>query len=111
MKSKDYKQSKLKKQLIQKRKGGCKILKWKLSKEQVEEIEKWGYRVDPYLYSIKTRTFFNVSKLNNTLLKDLHYMKKRGKDYEVRPLKREDREILEEYGIVFRPVKYIIYLR
>lgn len=42
MKSKDYKQSKLKKQLIQKRKDGCKILKWKLSQEQVEAIENWG---------------------------------------------------------------------
>lgn len=111
MKNKNYRQSKLKKQLSQKRKEGYKILKWKLSKEQVEIIENWGYRVEVYLYSIRTRTFFNVSKINNTLLKDLHYMKKRGKDYEVRPLKREDKEILEENGVVFKPVKYIIYLR
>lgn len=57
MKNKNYRQSKLKKQLSQKRKEGYKILKWKLSKEQVEIIENWGYRVEVYLYSIRTRTF------------------------------------------------------
>ena len=110
MKNKAYRHSKLKKQLIQKREQGHKVLEWRLSKGKRIEIEELGYRVEPYLYSIKTRTFYNVSKLNNTLLKDLHYMKKRGKDYEVRPLKRGNKEVLDEYGIKYKPVTYKIYL-
>lgn len=111
MKNKCYKQSKLKKDLAQKREQGTKILIWNLSPNKRQDIEALGYRVEPYLYSIKTRTFYNVRNLKSTLLKDLHFMKKSGKDYAVRQLKRGEKAILDEYGIKYNPVKYKIYLK
>lgn len=111
MKAKCYKQSKLKKQLAEKRKQGVRVLVWSLTPIRRQEIEELGYIVEPYLFSIKTRTFQNIKNIQSTLLKDLHYMKKRGKEYEVRTLKYGEKEILEEYGIRYRPVKYKIYLR
>lgn len=111
MKNKCYKQSKLKKQLAEKRNQGVKVIIWRLTPAKKQEIEELGYLVEPYLFSIKTRTFHNIKNVSSTLLKDLHYMKKRGKEYEVRTLKRGDKETLEEYGIKYRPVKYKIYLR
>lgn len=111
MKNKCYLQSKLKKELDIKRNKGVKVLVWKLSKERKEEIENMGYRVEPYLYSIRTRMFGNIRNIKSTLLKDLHYMKKRGKDYEVRFLKKDDKKILDEMGIKYYPVKYKIYLK
>ena len=111
MKNKCYRESKLKKELAIKRSKGVKVIRRKLTPERKEYIEKLlGYRVEEYLYRIRTRTFHNVRNLECNLLKKLHYMNKNGKKEVVRPLKREDREILDEYGIKYYPLDYNIYL-
>ncbi len=111
MKAKQYQLSCLKKQLREKKKNRVKVLEWKLTEEQKEYIENVLHlKVEPYLYRIRTRTFKNISKLNYSILKDIHYMKKRGKDFEVRRLSKKDKEILDEYGISYDPVRYKIYL-
>ena len=111
MKAKQYQLSCLKKKLKEKKKNRIKVLEWKLSKEQKEYIENVLHlRVEPYLYGIRTRTFKNISKLNYNILKDIHYSKKRGKNFEVRKLSTKEKEVLDEYGIYYNPVKYKIYL-
>lgn len=109
MKNKNYHQSKLKKQLREKKAQGIKVLVWELSPEKKEDIERLGYRVEPYLYIIRTKKFSNVRE-KPTLIKELHYLNKRGKKYDVRPIKRGEAEILDENGICPRPLKYKIYL-
>jgi len=111
MKKDCYELKYLKHDLRQKREAGIKVLEWKLTAEKKEYIENLGYRVEPYLYEIKTKKFYNVRNLQSTLLKDLHYKNKRGKKGMVRALKRGDKQILDEYGIRYYPVKYRIYLR
>lgn len=110
MKNRNYREEKLRKQLQQKRREGKKVLIWDLSPNKRKQIEELGYRVEPYLYEIKTRTFYNVRALKSSLLKDLHYMHKRGKLLEVRTLKRGELETLDSYGIRYRPIRFKIYL-
>ena len=110
MKNKNYQQAILKKQLRQKKENGVKFLIWQLTPEKKEIIEQFGYYVEPYLYQITTRTFCNLKTLKSNLLKDLHYMNKRGKRFEVRKLKSKEKKILDDFGIKYKPVKYKIYL-
>lgn len=110
MKKAAYEHSKLKKDLALRRQRGIKVVIWKMSDKKKGEVEELGYRVEPYLYAIRTRTFKNIRNLNSTLLKDLHHMKKNGKDLEVRMLKHGDKEVLDKYGIKYYPIKYKIYL-
>lgn len=111
MKTKQYQLSYLKKELKEKKERRVKVLEWKLTKEQKEYIENVLHlRVEPYLYGIRTKTFKNISKLNCSILKDIHYSKKRGKNFEVRKLSAKEKEILDEYGICYNPIKYKIYL-
>lgn len=110
MKNKCYRQNKMKKQLIQMRNQGREFVVWKLNLTQKEELEKL-FRVEPFIYLIETRTFYNIQNIHSNLLKDVHYSKKRKKSYLVRPLKDREIDLLEEYGIKYRPLKYKIYLR
>lgn len=110
MKNKNYQQSKLKKQLREKKNNGVRVLIWKLTPEAKELVESFGYYVEPYIYQINTRTFSNIRLIKNRLLKDLHYMNKRGKHFECRPLRKEEKEVLDEFGIKYKAVKYKIHL-
>ena len=111
MKTKQYQLSCLKKQLKENKERRVKVLEWKLTKEQKEYIEKVLHlKVEPYLYKIRTRTFKNISELNYNILKDIHYTKKRGKNFDVRKLSPKEKEILDEYNIYYNPIKYKIYL-
>ena len=111
MKNKDYRKSKLKHQLIQKKLNGQKVLYWRISSyQQLQDIQEIGGIVEPYLYEIKTRKFYNVNKLPCTLLKDLHYLNKRGTIYEVRRLRENEKRTLDEFGIRYRPIKFKVFL-
>jgi len=110
MKNKCYQESKMKKQLIQMRKEGREYVIWKLSSIQLEELKRIGYRVEPFIYLIETRTFYDIRSVRSTLLKDIHYAKKRKKYNMVRKLKATEIELLEELGIKYKPLKYKIYL-
>ena len=110
MKKQDYLQCKLKKQLSQKRQEGIGFLVWKLNSTQKEYIELLGYRVEQYLYFVQTKTFFNINAIHSSLLKDLHYMSKNGRKYQIRQLKQSERKLLDTYGIMYHPLKYKIFL-
>lgn len=110
MRNKNYRQLKLKKQLREKKNNGVRVLIWKLTPETKELVESFGYYVEPYIYQITTKSFSNIRLEKNRLLKDLHYMNKRGKRFECRPLNKEEKEILDKAGIKYIAVKFKIYL-
>jgi len=111
MKNRQYHISKMKKTLKGKQEDGVNFVDWSLSKEQLEKVQKWGWSVQPVLYSVKTRKFENIRHLTSHLLKDLHYAQKRGKSTIVRRLNFNDEELLKAMGIGYWPVKYRIHLR
>lgn len=104
-----YAISKFKKQLLEKKERGVKELIWKLSAEQNDYVNR-HYRVEPYLYEITTRTFFNIRSLKSTLLKEIHYKSKKGKRTYVRKLNKSERKELDDYGIKYKVAKHMIYL-
>lgn len=110
MKNCNYRQSRTKKKLLEERRKGKKFLVWKLTTTQRQDVEELGYIAEPFIYQIETRTFQHVRNLPSTLLKDIHYAKKRDKHYLARPLKQNEIELLKEYGVKHRILKYKIYL-
>ena len=110
MKKSAYEESRFKHQLLEKKRNGVKEVVWKLNPAQIEFIQrKFGFKVEPYLYEVKTRTFYNVRKLDR-FLKDIHYRSKRGKKFTVMKLNPYQRNVLEELEIKYRPYKYKITL-
>lgn len=106
MKNKDYRYSKLKHQILHEKAKGKKVLYWNLAQDQRKFLEeKLGCKIEPYLYQIRTRTFFNISKLN-PILKDIHYASKNNKITIVKRLIKSEIQILDMYGIHYRPIKY-----
>lgn len=110
MKNKNYRQSKLKKQLREKKYNGVKVLKWTLTPENKKLVESFGYYVEPYIYKINTKNFSNIRSIESRLLKDLHYMNKRGKRFICRPLNKAEKEVLDDAGVKYIAVKFKIYL-
>ena len=111
MKNKDFRDKELKMKLISYRDKGKETLEWKLSKEQLELIRSWGYRVEPYLYQITTKQFWNINKLKSSLLRDIHFAYKKGKKTYVTSLKKSDEIILKDNGVKYTIAKYRIYLK
>ena len=111
MKNKNYRKNRLKKKLIQRQNDGIEILIWKLNLYDKREIEELGYKVEPFLYFVQTKNFYDIKKIHSSFLKDLHYAKKRGKNYIVRPLSNIEKELLDRYLIQYYPLKYKIYLQ
>ena len=106
MKNKDYRYSKLKHQILYEKDKGKKVLYWDLTPDQRRFVEeKLGCKTEPYLYQIRTRTFFNISKLE-PILKDVHYASKNKKTTIVRRLNKSEMKALDMYGVQYRPIKY-----
>lgn len=110
MKNSDYRLAKIKHKLKELKNRRVKSVQWRLTKQQNEYIQGLGYKVIPYLYEVKTRTFINFSNIKNNKLKEIHYSCKKGKKAIVLKLNEGDIKILEEYGISFRPIKFKIIL-
>lgn len=110
MKKYAYEHSRLKYQLLDKQRRGVREVIWKLEPAQVEFIEqKFGFEVIPYLYEIKTRSFYNVKNVDN-LLKDIHYLHKKGKKIMVFKLNSKQRKLLDQFEVKYRPYKYRIII-
>lgn len=110
MKEKAYKNAQLKRQLALYKAQGKKELIWKLSIERKEYIENLGYTVEPYLFEITTKPFHNIRLIKYSLIRDVYYKNKYGKRTFTRKLNKYEQNILSEYGVKFRTVKYKIYL-
>lgn len=109
MKNKNFQQSRTHKTLEQFKRNGKKAVVWKLTPEMASFLERF-YGVYPYLYTIKTRCFSNVRLLNNSLLKEIHYSKKKGKDFLTLPLNKQELITLDAYNVSYRLLKYKIEL-
>ena len=110
MRKSAYENSKIKHKLLNKKRNGVKEVIWKLNPNQVVFIQRnLGFNVEPYLYEVRTRTFYNIRNLDN-FLKELHYKSKQGKDFIITELTPYQKNVLEELKIKNRIYKYKIKL-
>ena len=109
MKNQAYKFSELKFKIRSAQADGKKQLVWKLSEEQAEFLRNLGYRVEDYLYWIETKTWIDV-RHKPGVLKELHYLRKKGVKKKIRTLSKKDRKLLEDHSVRFGVLKYRIIL-
>lgn len=110
MKRDAYENSRMKHQLLDKKRDGIREVIWKLNPQQVEIVErKLGFCVEPYLYEVNTRRFQNIRNLEK-ILKDIHFKNKQGKRRAVFKLTDHQKAVLDEFGVKYRPFKYKIKL-
>ena len=81
MKNRDFQFSRTRKQLQQYKSQGKKTVIWKLSYKQIEVLKMMRIKFEPYLYKIKTRTFYNIRSVKSSLLKEIHYKSYQGKNF------------------------------
>ncbi len=111
MNNKLYKMSKLKNQLLDKKRKNKSNPCWKLNHEQKNYVENTlGFRTTPVIYSITTRSFQNIRQ-QSSILKDIHYAFKRGVPRMVRKLSMDEKKVLDEHSVKYTPYKYVIHLR
>lgn len=111
MKNSAYRNSKIKHQLSEKKKHGVKEVIWRLNPQQVEYIEKYlHYKVEPYLYEVKTKPIQGIKFSDSKLLKEIHYKSKKGIKTLTRALTHKAIELLDDHEINYRPLKFKIHL-
>ena len=87
---------------------GVKEVIWRLNLAQRNYIEdSLHFVVEPYLYKVKTRRFYNISNLPS-VLKDIHYQNRKGVKEYITKLSFSDKKILEDFGVNYVPYKYKI---
>ena len=109
MKNKEHRLCKQLYKLRYMAKNGRESVIWKLSKEQVDFLEKY-YEIEPYRYYIKTKKFICINDIHDSLLKDIHYNNKHGNKEMLRKLSDKQKKLLDRYDVKYRPYKYRIVL-
>ena len=109
MRTKDYRVSRTMKTLKEMKHHGKKFVVWSLPNKEVKAQVEKRYSIIPWLFELKTRTFKNVAS-KPTLIKNLHYAKKRGKDKLALHLESSELAIIQEYEVQYRETKYMIVL-
>ena len=90
---------------------GKKEVFWTLSKEKLEQIEEAGFRVEPYIYKVRTKRFSKCALAHGkSLLKSLHYGAVAGKSFISCKLKNSDLEFLRVNDISYKVQKYRIII-
>lgn len=110
MRTRDYRVSKTMKALKEMKHNGKKFVIWSLPNKEVKAQVEKRYNIVPWIFEIKTRTFSRVAT-KPTLIKDVHYAKKRCKDRMSLHLENGEISLLEEYDVQYRVVKYMIILK
>lgn len=108
MKNREYRAHSMRRHLYELRARGVTKVPMKLSMGRIEQLQK-DFWVEPYLYEIRTKRFYNVSEMPH-ILKDIHYAWKRGKSTIVKPLKEQQEKLLRDYGVTYKPLKYWVHL-
>jgi hypothetical protein len=67
--------------------------------------EELGFKVEPYLYSVRTRTFGNVSNLPKDL-RILTQLKKKKVYTKTMQLTEEQKKLFKRYGVKFELLTY-----
>ena len=109
MRTRDYRVSKTMKTLKELKHNGKKFVIWSLPNKEVKAQVEKRYNTIPQILDLKTRTFSRVAT-KPTLIKDVHYAKKRGKDRMSLHLENSEISVLQEYGVQYREAKYMIVL-
>ena len=109
MRTKDYRVSRTLKMLKEMKNNGKKFVVWSLPNKEVKAQVEKRYDTVPWLFELKTRRFKNVAT-KPTLIKNLHYANKRGKNRISLHLENGELAILQEYDVQYREVKYMITL-
>lgn len=108
MKNKEFRNSKLKHQLSEKKKKGIKFVIWRLNPQQVDFVESLGYEVIPHIFKIRKKRFIFKDVLKKgTILKKVNYSKK---DFIFSTLKKDEKELLDEFDVHYSPYKHKIVL-
>ena len=110
MRTRDYRVSKTMKMLKELKHNGKKFVIWSLPNKEVKAQVEKRYNTIPWIFELKTRTFSRVAT-KPTLIKDVHYAKKRCKDRMSLHLENGEISLLEEYDVQYRVVKYMIILK
>lgn len=110
MKNSEYRLSFLKHQLAEKKQQDKKEVIWKLSPEQVEYVQRLGYRIIPDMYRITTQPIHGIGDVKSKIVKDVHYANIRGQKQIYKKLRIEDVKELERRRISFNVLKYRIIL-
>jgi hypothetical protein len=105
-----YNNSQLLNEVYQARRAGKKHLILKISEQQVEVLRRSGFKVTEYLYWIETRTWHNTNCVQG-VLKELHFLRKGGKESCVRHLNQKELKILDENDVRYKVIKYRIDLK
>lgn len=110
MKNESYRNSKLKHELLARKRNGVREVIWKINDSQRDFIEsKLGFYTEPYLYEVRTRKLSNVKNLAG-VLKAIHYKKQKGKKVIVLKLTEQERKLLDKYEIKYKPYNFVINL-
>lgn len=111
MNDKSYKMSKLKHQLLERKRLNKKNPCWKLNQEQREYItEVLHLEIRPVLYEIRTQSC-NLVQGSNHILKDIDYKYRRGIKKKVCRLTKKDKDILDREKVKYKVLKEEILLR
>lgn len=110
MKNSAYYNSKIKHQLREKKERRVKFVVWSLKPEQIEFIYSLGYRVEEYLYQVKTEHMYDIHSIKSKTLKEIHFKNKKGIKTMVMELNPKNKKLLDEYGIRYKPYKFKIFL-
>lgn len=91
-----------------------KFVDLRLTANKKDEISKCHlFVVIPWYYSVKTRFFKNIHRINSRPIKDIHYSYLRGKNkltLSKTHYNQNDFEDLKEYGIPYKVIKYRVFL-
>lgn len=94
------------------RQQGKKKVEWRLTRKQKECVEQivGDENIIPRIYEIRVKTFKNISNIQSSIIREVHYAKKAGKKTIGKSLKRQEEEDLKKYDVKYSPIKYVIYL-
>ena len=109
MRNKNYRLVKQLHELQRKQDRGIKSVIWKLSEEQIAFFGKY-YLIEAYSYSIKTKKFARIHETHSSLLKNIHYSNKKGKNTLIRRLSDEQKDLLSSKNVEYHPLEYRIIL-
>ena len=113
MRKKSYENSKLKRQLLSKKRNGEAYTIWSLTKEQLDFVNQLGFSATPEIFRINTCSLKSTMRMNHTpaLVKEVYRAKRDRKINLFKALTSREQKLLREHGISFVPYKYKILLQ
>lgn len=85
-------------------------LRWKLTEAELYYIQTHypNYKITPSIYIIKTALNFEIPSNAPSIIKKLNHGAQKGKTFICSTLKKNEIDLLNELGIFYKPVKFLI---